>query len=80
LHQSQIIAEPEHTGIVAGVETHQHVRMFHARQARERLVQNLWTQLRRSTGGFDVCCQLLRVQDSRIRVDLPLMLEGPLLS
>jgi hypothetical protein len=65
LHQREVRGDPEHTGIVAGIETHQNVGMLHASQARERLVQNLWTQLRRSTGGFDVRGQLLAVHQNQ---------------
>ena len=70
LDQREVRTDSEHTCIIAGLETHRDVGIIPARQARERLVQNLWTQLRRSTGCFNVGGQLLCVQVPSIRLSL----------
>ncbi len=54
LHQSEVWRETIHSGVVRRFEADEHVRICHARDAGEHLVQNLWTQFRRSTGRLHV--------------------------
>ena len=58
LHQGEALRELVHARVIARVKPYQHVFVRHARQARQHLVQNLWTELRRSTGCFHVRSQL----------------------
>ncbi len=54
LHQRHVGRQTVHSGVVGGIEADQNIGIFHARYAREHLVQDLWTQFRRSTRGFHV--------------------------
>ena len=58
LHEGALRAQPVDACVVAGVETDQHVRIRKARDARQNRVQNLWTQLGRSTRGLDMSGKL----------------------
>ena len=59
LHQGVLRRQLVDAGIVGGIEAYQHVIVSPARDAREHLVQNLRTELGRSTGGGGVGSQLL---------------------
>ena len=54
LHQRQIGAQSIHSGVVGCVEADKDVRIGDSRHRAEHFVQQLWTQFRRSTGGFHV--------------------------
>jgi hypothetical protein len=57
LHESALLRQPVDARIVRGVEADHHVGIAGSRESRKRLVQNLWTEFRRSTRGLDVGCQ-----------------------
>ena len=59
LHQGELRRQLVHAGIVGRVKPYQHVFIRDARNRGEHPVQNLWTQLRRSTRGFHVRGQLM---------------------
>ena len=61
LHQGKLRRQLVHAGIVGSVKPDQHVFVGPTGHGSQNLVQNLWTELGRSTRGFDVRRKLLRL-------------------
>ena len=59
LHEGTLRRELEDAGIVGGIKPDQKVGVLEPGNARQNAVQNLWTQLGRSTRGFYVSGELL---------------------
>ena len=66
LHQGTLRRQLVHAGIVGGVKPDQHVLVRPAWDPGEHLVQNLWTQLGRSTGRGSVRGQLARIRRATV--------------
>jgi hypothetical protein len=62
LHQGKLRRQLVHAGIVGGVKPDQHVLVGPTGHGGQYLVQNLWTELGRSTRGFHVCRKLLQLK------------------
>ncbi len=54
LDEGTLRAQPVDARIIGRIEAYQHVRVGRIGQVAQNVVQNLWTQFRRSTGGLGV--------------------------